>query len=117
MQPIHTYNEVFLDNYYMDPLAHTRQEIRFSGTGDSHQNTVSKISIKTIVYMARKMLINAAMKITEGIVSAELWQTDMHHSVCMYNHMPNVDIGLSPHDIWTRSKLSCTRYVLGRFHT
>ena len=57
---IHTDNGVFSSKHYMAHLAGKGQTVTFSGSGAAHQNAVAERAIKTVVYMARTMLIHAA---------------------------------------------------------
>ena len=54
-----------------------------------------------------------------------LWPMAVHHSVYLYNHLPSLSAGLSPHDMYSRTRKplkhlhdmhvwGCPTYVLDR---
>ena len=61
----HTDNGVFNASEFMEELLKKHQNIRFSGAGASHQNGSAKRAIKTVVTMARTMLMHAALRFPE----------------------------------------------------
>ena len=58
----HTDNDIFNASDFMERLLKKRQKRRFSGSGASHKNGSEKRTIKTVVAMARIMLIHAALR-------------------------------------------------------
>ena len=66
----------------------SKQQIRYSGSGAAHQNGVAERGIKTIVYMARTMMLHAAMRSREGTIKTELWPMAMDHAVWIHHHLP-----------------------------
>ena len=113
---IHTDNGVFSSKQYMAHLASKGQTVTFSGSGAAHQNAVAERAIKTVVYMARTMLIHAAMRSPENTITPDLWPMAMDYAAWIYNHLPKSDTGLSPDEIWTRSQFTPTKDVLARCH-
>lgn len=113
---IHTDNGVFSSKQYMAHLASKGQTVTFSGSGAAHQNAVAEQAIKTVVYMARTMLIHAAMRSPENTITPDLWPMAMDYAAWIYNHLPKSDTGLSPDEIWTRSQFTPTKDVLARCH-
>ena len=67
-----TNNGVFTSQQFMESLLDNSQQIRFSGAGAAHQNGVAERGIKTIVNMARTMLIHATMHSPEGHITSKL---------------------------------------------
>ena len=61
----HTDNEIFNSSEIMRKRLKNQQNIRFSGDGASHQNGSSECAIKTVVTMARTMLVHAALRCPE----------------------------------------------------
>eukprot|EP00957_Ditylum_brightwellii_P043000 3257322-Ditylum_brightwellii.AAC.1 len=88
----------------MSYLATKQQPIRFSGVGAVHQNAISERVIQTITYMARTLLIRASLKSPSGTITANYWPMAMDYAAWAYNPMPAKENGLSPNDIWSRSK-------------
>ena len=56
----------------MEELLKKHQNIRFSGSGASHQNGVADRSIKTVVIMEKTILIHAALRCPDNIMSTNL---------------------------------------------
>ena len=47
----HTDNEIFDASYFMEELFNKQQQIKFIGSGASHQNGAAECSINTVVTM------------------------------------------------------------------
>ena len=101
----------------MSNLISMHQKISLSGVGAAHQNGVAERAIKTVVDMARTMLIHAAMRSPEGTIMAELWPMAVDHAVWIYNRVPRMDSGLSALEIWGRSTFLPTKDILSTCHT
>ena len=106
IQQYHTDNGVFNSKDFMKELIDSQQQVRFSGVGTGHQNGVAERGTQTVVNMARTMMLHAAMKSPEGFIITELWPMAMDHATWLYNHIPKMDTGISPVDIWSRTVLS-----------
>ena len=102
IQAYHTDNGVFTSKAFLDELITTNQRVRFSGSGAAHQNGVAERGILTVVSMARKMLLHAAMR--NPSIQADHWPMAMDYAVWLYNHIPRMDSGLSPLELWSRSR-------------
>ena len=79
-----------------------QQKIRFSGSGASHQNGSAERAIKTVVTMARNILMYAALRFPEEKFSTDLWPISMDYAVFIYNLIPDMQSGLSDIEIWSR---------------
>jgi hypothetical protein len=103
-----------------------QQVIRFAGTGAHHHNGKAERSIQTIMAIARTMMLHSAIHWPD-VADACLWPMAVQHehAVFLHNHMPNEDTGISPHDVFTRSRWEqrkfhdlhvwgCPVYVLGK---
>ena len=53
--------------------------------------------------IARTMMLHAAIHWTD-VADACLWPMAVQHAVFLHNHMPNEYTGISPHDMFTRSR-------------
>ena len=80
-----------------------KQKIMFSGAGAPHQNGATERAIKTVVTMARTMLMQAALRFPEDTFSTDLWTMEMYYAVWVYNWTPGMQSGLSAIEIWSRS--------------
>ena len=86
------------------------QTATHSGAGSHHQNGKVERCIRTIMAMSRTMLLHAAIHWPD-MADPTLWALAVRHSVWIYNHIPNISTGLSPIDLWTRS-----RFPLRKLH-
>jgi len=115
MQSYHTDNGVFTSNGFMEELLSSNQRIRFSGVGAAHQAGVAERGIRTVVDMARTMMLHTALHAPD-LISAELWPMAMDHAVWLYNRIPRRGCGATPLEIWSRSTHTPTRDILGNSH-
>ena len=69
----HTDNGIFNASEFMEELLKKQQNISFSDAGASHQNVAAERAIKTVVTMARTMLMHAALRCPEDKLSTDLW--------------------------------------------
>ena len=116
IQSLHTDNGTFSSTEFMAYLASKRQAVTFSGVGAAHQNAVAERAIQTITYMARTMLIHAAMRSPSDTITANHWPMAMDYAAWVYNNLPKQDTGLSPNDLWSRSKYTPIQETLARSH-
>jgi hypothetical protein len=84
-------------------LAKFHQTIKKAGVGAHHQNGVAERNIQTIMAMARTMMLHAAICWPET-AEASLWPMAVNYAVHIHNHMPNRTSGLSPIDLFTRTR-------------
>ena len=113
----HTDNGIFTSKDFMKVVLHQDQKIRFSGVGAAHQNGVVEQAIRTIITMARTMLLHAAMHAPD-LITKELWPMAMDHAVWLCNHIPDKVTGLTPLELWTKSTCTPTptREILSHCH-
>ena len=88
----------------MEELLKKQQNIRFSGAGASHQNKAAERAVKTVVIMVRTMLMHAALRCLEDILSTDLWPMAIGYAVWVYNRTPDMQSGLSAIEIWSKSR-------------
>ena len=106
IQQYHTDNGVFTSKDFMDEILKSGQNVRFSGVGTGHQNGVAERGIKTVVNMARTMLLHAAIHGPDGFVTTQLWPMAMDYAAWLYNHIPKMDSGVAPVELWSRTAQS-----------
>jgi hypothetical protein len=87
-----------------------QQVTRFAGVGSHHQNGHAERSIQTIMSISRAMMIHSAIHWPQ-VADSSLWPAAVAQAVFLWNHMPDPHTGLSPSDIFTRS-----RYPIEKFH-
>ena len=85
------------------------QHIRFAGVGAHHHNGHAERAISTIISISRAMLIHSALHWPQ-LSDAALWPMAVAHAVYIWNHVPNPSTGLSPADLFTK-----TRWKLWQF--
>ena len=90
-------------------MKHFHQIIRFAGVGAHHHNGHAERSIGTIMSITRAMLIHSALHWPE-LADPSLWPMCVAHAVYIWNHVPDPSTGLSPTDLFTR-----TRWKLRQF--
>jgi hypothetical protein len=96
-------NGIYTSKEFMRELHTKGQGIKHSGVGGHHHNGVAENSIKNVVRLARTMMIHAALRWPE-VSEKELWPMAMQHAVHLHNHTPKISSGLSPEEVWSRSK-------------
>ena len=100
----------FTSKNFTDHLSTFRQVQRYAGVGAHHHNAVAERSIRTIMSIARTMMLHSAIHWPDA-ASATLWPMAVTHAVYIWNHVPDPSTGLSPHDIFTK-----IRWPQKKFH-
>ena len=85
----HTTNGVFSASEFMNEMLKKQQKIRFSGAGASDQNGAAERAIKTLVAMARTMLMYDTLRCPEDTFSTDLWPIEMDCYIWVYNRIPD----------------------------
>ena len=83
--------------------------MRFAGAGGHHQNGVAERKIRTVMNVARALMFHAAIHWPE-MADAKLWPMAVQHAVYLVNHMPDEETGLSPHDLFTRTRWEYSKF-------
>ena len=92
-------------------LLEFHQTIIFAGVGAHHHNGASERAIQTLMSVARTMMLHSAMHWPD-VADPSLWPMAVaQHATFLYNHVPDPQSGLSPHDLFTR-----TRWPHAKFH-
>jgi hypothetical protein len=95
---------------YTKHLSIFRQQVKHSGVGAHHHNGNAERSIRTIMELARTMMLHSAIHWPEQ-ADAQLWPMAVQHAVYLWNRTPALDNGLAPLDVFTR-----TRWEQKHFH-
>ena len=93
----------FTSHDFSRRLADFRQLHHLAGTGGHHQNGVAERAIGTITRIARTMMLHSAIHWPE-VADSQLWPMAVKYAIDVYNHVPRVKSGLSPHDEFTRQR-------------
>jgi hypothetical protein len=110
-QQYHTDNgSSFTSQGYTEHLKTFSQISSFAGVGAHHANGVCERAIRTVMSVARTMMLHAAIHWPEMSEPSQ-WPMAVLHAVFLYNHVPGLRTGLSPHDLFSR-----TRWPQRKFH-
>ena len=93
---------MFTAQQFVDEIHKNEQRLTFSGVGAHHQNGVAERAIGTIVRRARTQLLHAQLRWSEQTPTS-LWPMSMLHAVFLQNVMPNMETGLSPDELFSRT--------------
>ena len=100
----------FTSKDFTNHLSQYHQISKLAGVGAHHHNAQAERSIRTIMTIARTMMMHAGIHWPE-VAQASLWPMAVSHACYLWNHVPDPTNGLSPHDLFTR-----TRWPHRRFH-
>ena len=109
-QEFHTdRGSVYTSDEFHRHLQTFHQKITYAGTGAHHHNGIAERAIQTVMSCARTMLLHAAIHWPEA-ANTQLWPLAVHHAMYLYNSMPHNETGLSPNDLFTRTKHPSKRF-------
>ena len=100
----------FTSKGFTAKLLEFAQVTSFAGAGAHHHNGTAERAIQTIMSMARTMMLHSAIHWPD-IADPTLWPMAVAHAVYLYNHMPSLETGISPADMFTK-----TRWEQRKFH-
>lgn len=100
----------FTSKGFTAKLLEFAQVTSFAGAGAHHHNGTAERAIQTIMSMSRTMMLHAAIYWPD-VADPTLWPMAVAHAVYLYNHMPSSDTGISPADMFTK-----TRWEQRKFH-
>lgn len=91
----------FSSQAFRKHLENFAQVIRYAGVGAHHHNGAAERSIQTVMAIARTMMLHAAIHWPD-VADAALWPLAVRYAVFLFNRMPSLATGLSPHDLFTK---------------
>ena len=100
----------FTSKDFSEHLSEFQQVSKLAGVGAHHHNAQAERAIRTIMSIARTMMIHAGIHWPE-VAKASLWPMAVDQACYLFNHVPDPSTGLSPSDIFTK-----TRWAHKRFH-
>ena len=92
----------FTSREFTSHLQSLNQIVRYAGTAAHHQNGIAERAIRTVMTTARTMMIHAAIHWHE-MADTQLWPMAVQYAVFLYNHLPSIHTGVSPHDHFTKT--------------
>jgi hypothetical protein len=96
-------SKTFTSAEFSRNLANFEQVIRFAGVGAHYHNGIAKRNIRTIMAIARTMMLYSAIHWLD-VADPTLWPLAVKHAVFLVNHMPNPRTGLSPSNVFTKTR-------------
>ncbi|KAI2498513.1 hypothetical protein MHU86_15973 [Fragilaria crotonensis] len=96
-------SKIFTSAEFTRNLSTFAQIMRFAGVGAHHHNGIAERNIRTIMAIARTMMLHAAIH-WPSIADATLWPLAVNHAVFLVNHVPDPRTGLCPADLFTKTR-------------
>ena len=93
----------FTSREFTEHLSNFYQISKFAGVGAHHHNAQAERAIRTIMSIARTMMIHAGIHWPD-VADSTLWPMAVKHACFLYNHVPSHVTGLSPSDLFTRTR-------------
>ena len=90
----------FTSRAFEEHLQDYRQIIRFAGTSAHHSNNCAERAIRTVVSIARTMMLHAAMHWPE-MADLSLWPMAVDYATFVFNHVPDTSTGMAPIDLFS----------------
>ena len=103
VEAYHSDNGIFTARDFVGKLMEDGQRIRYSGVGAKHQNGQVENAIKIVATKARTLMIHASLHWPEAYDDS-LWPMAVSYAADLYNHMPSMESGLSPAEIYSGAK-------------
>ena len=114
----------FTSHDFTNHLTKFHQISKFAGVGAHHHNAQAERAIRTIMSIARAMMLHAGIHWPD-MAQPSLWPMAVHHACNLWNRVPNPSSGLAPIDIFTKSRFpqrklldyhvwGCPVYVLNK---
>ena len=94
----------FTSKEFRARLEEQGQEAIYSGAGSHHQNQSAEQAIRTIMAMARTMLLHATTHWPNVAADPTTWPHAVHRAVYIHNQIPSVKTRLSPMDLWLKTR-------------
>jgi hypothetical protein len=123
VQDYHADNVLFNSQEFLTELASKGQTLDLSGVGAHHQNCVAEQAIRSVVLLARAIMIHASFHWPDQ-TDFQFWPYALSYAAYVWNYLPNKTSRLSPVEIFSSSSFStgnvlqrcrvwgCTVYVL-----
>ena len=93
----------FTSQEFSSELTRLSQSSHFAGVGAHHSNGKAENTIKRIMAIARTMMIHSAIHWPDA-ADASLWPMAVSYAVHIHNHVPQDSNGLSPIDVFTKTR-------------
>ena len=98
----HSDNGIFASAEFKTDCKELEQKIDFSGVGAQHQNGIAERNIGTVSTWACANMLHSAYHWPQQ-ASIKLWPMAINYAVRVFNHLPSIDTGLCPDEMWSQS--------------
>jgi hypothetical protein len=95
-------NGAFSAQEFVQDIVSRGQNAKYSGVGAHHHNGIAERAILTISNMSRTMMLHAGIHWPD-LVDSSLWPLTMEYAAYIYNHVPLLESGQAPIDIFSRT--------------
>ena len=95
--------KAFTSKEFVEHLSQFYQISKLAGVGAHHHNAQAERAIRTIMSIARTMMIHAGIHWPD-VADPSLWPMAVKHATYLYNHVPSHTTGLSPSDLFTKTR-------------
>ena len=95
--------KAFTAREFSEHLSKFHQISKLAGVGAHHHNAQAERAIRTIMSIARTMMIHSGIYWPD-MADATLWPMAVKHACFLYNHVPSHTTGLSPADLFTKTR-------------
>jgi hypothetical protein len=110
---LHCDNGIFTVDMFWADCKMKNQSQSISGIGAKHENVMAERAIQTIIYMARTFMVHVPLNWCErGVDDLSLWGFAVKHSAWIHNHIPNLNSGLTPLKLLTKTRLIRWTYCI-----
>ena len=103
----------FTSKAFQEHISSFNQVVRFAGVGGHGNNGIAERSIRTIMSISRVMMLHSGIHWPQ-VADTALWPMAVSYAVLLWNHVPQVDTGISPHDLFSRTRWPQHRFL--HFH-
>ncbi|KAL7461644.1 LOW QUALITY PROTEIN: hypothetical protein ACHAXS_003697 [Conticribra weissflogii] len=98
----HSDNGIFASREFRQHCEDRQQQLSLSAPGTHHQNGIAERALRTVCQLARANLLHAAIHWPDA-ASVNLWPFALDYAVWIHNHLPCLDHGHTPDELWTES--------------
>ena len=93
----------FTSREFIEHLSEFHQISKFAGVGAHHHNAQAERAIRTIMSIARTMMMHAGIHWPD-VADPTLWPMAVKHACFLFNHVPSHVTGLSPQDLFSKTR-------------
>ena len=102
--------KAFTSKDFVEHLSSFHQVSKLAGVGAHHHNAQAERAIRTIMSIARTMMIHSGIHWPD-VADPTLWPMAVKHACFLFNHVPSHTTGLSPTDIFTKVRWPQKRFM------